>query len=65
MNFSIINTNLILASFGSTIAGSLYDASMSYMSTIAMIVVLGALGIAVSLGISLCDKAMLSRRIAK
>ena len=46
VNFSIINTNLIVASFGSTIAGSLYDASMSYMSTIAMIVVLGALGIA-------------------
>lgn len=65
VNFSIINTNLIVASFGSTIAGSLYDASMSYMSTIAMIVVLGVLGIAVSFGISLCDKAMLSKRIAK
>lgn len=65
VNFSIINTNLIVASFGSTIAGSLYDASMSYMSTIAMIVVLGALGIAASIGISLCDKAMLSGRSAR
>lgn len=62
VNFSIVNTNLILASFGSTIAGSLYDASQSYMSTIAMIVLLGALGILVSIGISACDKSAASRR---
>ena len=30
MNFSLINTNLIIASFASTIAGKLYDASQSY-----------------------------------
>lgn len=36
MNFSIINTVLIFASFSSTIAGKLYDMSGSYMSTIAM-----------------------------
>ena len=36
LNFSFINTNLIIASFASTIAGKLYDASQSYMSTIFM-----------------------------
>ncbi len=34
VNFSIINLNLIVASFGSTIAGVLYDASGSYLSTL-------------------------------
>lgn len=34
MNFSIINLNLIAASFGSTIAGSMYDATGSYLSAI-------------------------------
>lgn len=38
MNFSLINTNLIIASFASTIAGKLYDASGSYMSTIFMMI---------------------------
>ncbi|MCM1121407.1 MAG: MFS transporter [Eubacterium sp.] len=33
VNFSIINMNLLIASFGSTIAGILYDASGSYLST--------------------------------
>lgn len=37
MNFSLINTNLIVASFASTIAGKLYDASQSYLSTCLMI----------------------------
>ena len=33
VNFSIVNLNLIIASFGGTIAGALYDASQSYLST--------------------------------
>lgn len=33
VNFSIINMNLLIASFGSTIAGMLYDASGSYFTT--------------------------------
>ncbi|MCI6887801.1 MAG: MFS transporter [Lachnospiraceae bacterium] len=38
VNFSIINMNLLLSSFGSTIAGMLYDRSGSFLSTfIAMI----------------------------
>lgn len=36
MNFSVINTNLLIASFASTIAGKLYDSSGSYLSTIYM-----------------------------
>ncbi len=36
LNFSLINTNLLIASFASTVAGKLYDASGSYMSTIYM-----------------------------
>ena len=51
MNFSLINTNLIIASFASTIAGKLYDASQSYMSTIFMIIGLTVVGFVVFLGI--------------
>lgn len=56
MNFSVINTNLIFASFGSTIAGFLYDASQSYFSTYLFMAALAAAGILISLAISLCDK---------
>ncbi|WP_152522293.1 hypothetical protein [Metaclostridioides mangenotii] len=39
MNLSLVNMNLFIASFGSTIAGSLYDSTGSYFSTlIAMII---------------------------
>lgn len=39
VNLSLVNMNLLFASFGSTIAGSLYDQSGSYFSTlIAMII---------------------------
>lgn len=51
MNFSLINTNLIIASFASTIAGKLYDASQSYMSTIFMIIGVTVVGFIVFLGI--------------
>lgn len=51
MNFSLINTNLLIASFGSTIAGRLYDASQSYFSTILMMLGATAVGFIVFLGI--------------
>lgn len=51
MNFSLINTNLIIASFASTIAGKLYDASGSYMSTIFMMIGVTVVGFVVFLGI--------------
>lgn len=51
MNFSLINTNLIIASFASTVAGKLYDASGSYMSTIFMMIGVTVVGFIVFLGI--------------
>ena len=51
MNFSIINTNLIFASFASTIAGKLYDNTQSYNSTIIMMLGLTVVGFIVFLGI--------------
>lgn len=51
MNFSMINTNLIIASFASTIAGKLYDASQSYMSTIIMMIGVTIVGFVAFLGI--------------
>ena len=44
VNFSMINLNLIVASFGSTIAGNLYQSTQSYMSTCIMIIVLIVVG---------------------
>lgn len=44
VNYPIVNMNLLIASFGSTIAGALYDASGSYMST--FILMLGAVIVA-------------------
>lgn len=38
INFSIINMNLLIASFGSTIAGVLYDRSGSFLSTFMMMI---------------------------
>ena len=55
LNFSMINTNLILASFGSTVAGALYDMTGSFMSTYVMMGVLAAAGILASAAINLCD----------
>lgn len=39
VNLSLINMNLLIASFGSTIAGSLYDASGSYFTTLIAMVI--------------------------
>lgn len=51
LNFSIINTNLLIASFASTIAGRLFDMSQSYMSTIFMMIGLTVAGFIVFIGI--------------
>ncbi|MCU6762072.1 Inner membrane protein yhjX [uncultured Roseburia sp.] len=51
VNFSVINTNLIIASFGSTIAGSFYDSSGSYLSTVFMILLVTVIGFFCFLGI--------------
>lgn len=44
VNFSMVNLNLIFASFGGTIAGMLYDASGSYLSTFILLLVAIAAG---------------------
>lgn len=51
VNYSLINTNLIIASFASTIAGKLYDASQSYMAPVMMMIGVTVVGFVVSLGI--------------
>lgn len=51
MNFSLINTNLLIASFASTIAGKLYDSSQSYFSTVIMMIGVTVVGFVVFLGI--------------
>lgn len=61
-NFSIINTNALIAAFGSTIAGAIYDITQSYLGIYFMICGLAAVGIAASLAISLCDKRALRQK---
>ena len=56
VNFPLINSNLIFASFGSTVSGALYDAGGSYNSTFFLIIGLAAAGILCSLAISAIDK---------
>jgi len=56
MNFPMINTNLIFASFGSTLSAALFDATHSYNSSFILILALATLGILCSLGISIQDK---------
>lgn len=50
-NFSVVITNLMIGSFASTIAGSLYDASQSYMSTIYMMIIVTVVSFIMFLGI--------------
>mgnify|MGYP002554043812 FL=1 len=56
VNFPLIVSNLIFASFGSTISGALYDASCSYNSTFFLIIGLAAAGVLCSLAISAIDR---------
>lgn len=51
MNFSVINTNLIFASFASTIAGSLYDRNGTFISSIIMMCVVSVFGLVAFIGI--------------
>ncbi len=56
VNLPMINANLLLSSFGSTITGLLFDKTGSYMSTFVFIIVLSVLGITGTVLISLIDK---------
>ncbi|MBQ6372260.1 MAG: MFS transporter [Oscillospiraceae bacterium] len=62
LNFSIINCNLLIASFGSTVAGALYDATGSFRSSFVMILVCAVAGIAICIGIDICDKAIIRKK---
>ena len=57
-NFSLINTSLIVASFGSTLSGILFDVSQSYIGTCVMMCCLAGLGLLISLCIDICDEHM-------
>lgn len=56
VNFPLINSNLIIASFGSAVSGALYDARGSYNATFLLIIGLAAVGILSSFSISILDK---------
>lgn len=56
LNLSVVNTNLLFASFGSTAAGALYDATQSYMASYLLILAMALLGIVVSFAIGMCEK---------
>lgn len=49
VNFSVLNMNLFFASFGSTIAGHLYDSSGSYFSTLFFLLSAIVVGIIISM----------------
>lgn len=51
MNFSLINTNLIIASFASTIAGRLFDTTGSYLATIFLMIGCVIVGFVVFFGV--------------
>lgn len=56
VNLPMVNLNLIIASFGSTVAGALYDSTQSYFAVYLLMAGLAVAGILVSLGISVFDK---------
>lgn len=64
LNFSIINCNLLIASFGSNIAAKLYDASGSFRSIFIMIIFCAVVGIAACIGIDFCDRAIIRKKAA-
>jgi OFA family oxalate/formate antiporter-like MFS transporter len=51
VNFSVMNLNLLAASFGGTIAGILFDASGSYMTTLLYMAASGAVSLMFAMGI--------------
>lgn len=54
MNFAVMNTTLIPASFGSTIAGAMYDRWQTYEGTYVLIAAVGLVGMLLSMAITAC-----------
>ncbi len=51
LNFSLVTTNLLIASFASTIAGRLYDSTHSYMATNYMMIIVIVVAFVVFFGV--------------
>ncbi len=56
LNLPLVNTNLIIASFGSTIAGALYDKTNSYLAVFILMIGFSAVGLFSCLGLTIGDK---------
>ena len=56
VNLPLVNSNLIIASFGSTLSGALFDRTGSYNATFFLIIGFAAVGIVCSLVISALDR---------
>lgn len=56
VNFSLVNSNMIIASFGSVLAGAVYDFTGSYDSIVLLIIGFAAMGMICSAGISRVEK---------
>ena len=63
INLPLVNSNLIIASFGSTVSGALFDRSGSYNATFFLIIGLAVVGIACSLVISVLDRRAGKQRV--
>lgn len=56
LNISVVNTNLLLASFGSTLAGMIYDQTQSYLSIYFLMGILAVMAAVLSVGIDILDR---------
>ncbi len=56
LNLPLVNTNLIIASFGSTIAGAVYDAKSSYLYVFILMIGFSVIGLLSCLGLTIGDK---------
>lgn len=56
VNYPIINTNLVIASFSSTLAASIVTATGSHRATFYVVAAMAVVGILCSLGITLSDR---------
>lgn len=52
VNFSLVNSNMIIASFGSVLAGAVFDYTGSYNSIVLLIIVFAVIGMLCSMAIS-------------
>ena len=62
LNLPVVVTNLVFASFGSTAAGALYDATGSFAGTCLMMGALTAVGVAATRLMGILDKRALRQR---